>query len=109
MAMEINSEWANFYCAMAYPGSRLYDTAIKEGWVLPKEWHGYSQHSYEAVPLPTARVTAREVLKFRDEAFHTYFDNPDYLTMIEKKFGRRVKEHVGEMSKTRLRRKLLDN
>ena len=83
---------------MAYPGSRLYDTAIKEGWVLPKEWHGYSQHSYEAVPLPTARLRL-EVLKFRDEAFHTYFDNPDYLTMIEKKFGRRRKNMLGKCPK----------
>jgi len=32
LAMRINAEWTNFYCAMAYPGSELYDVAIKEGW-----------------------------------------------------------------------------
>lgn len=109
MAMEINSELANFYCAMAYPGSELYGIAIKEGWELPKEWYGYSQHSYETLPLPTKYITAREVLKFRDQAFHAYSENPNYLSMIEKKFGRRVREYIGEMSKTRLKRKLLDN
>ncbi len=109
VAMEINSEWANFYCAMAYPGSKLYDIAVKEGWELPKEWHGFSQHSYEMLPLPTKFLSAREVLKFRDDAFHQYFENPNYLNMIENKFGKNVKEHILEMSKTRLKRKLLEN
>lgn len=109
MAMEINSEWANFYCAMAYPGSKLYDIAVDEGCELPKEWHGFSQHSYEMLPLPTKYLSAREVLKFRDDAFHRYFENPNYLNMIEKIFGKNVKEHILEMTKTRLKRKLLEN
>jgi radical SAM superfamily enzyme YgiQ (UPF0313 family) len=108
MAMDINCEFANFYSAMAYPGSKLYDIAIKEGWELPKEWHGFSQHSYETLPLPTKYLGAKDVLKFRDEAFHRYFENIDYLNMIEKKFGRHIKEHIREMTKTRLRRKLLE-
>lgn len=107
-AMELNTELANFYCAMAYPGSKLYEIAIKEGWDLPKEWHGYSQHSYETLPLPTKYLTAKEVLKFRDDAFHKYFENPDYLRMVEEKFGREVNEHIKEMTRTRLKRKLLE-
>lgn len=106
-ALELNTELSNFYCAMAYPGSKLYDIAIKEGWELPKEWHGYSQHSYETLPLPTKHISAKEVLKFRDDAFHNYFENPRYLNMIEDKFGIKVKEHIQEMTKTRLKRKLL--
>lgn len=108
MAMDLNCEFANFYSAMAYPGSKLYDIAIKEGWELPKEWHGFSQHSYETLPLPTKYLCAKDVLKFRDEAFHKYFENIGYLNMIEKKFGRHVKEHIREMTKTRLKRKLLE-
>ncbi len=108
-SMKLNSELANFYCAMAYPGSQLYDIAIKEGWELPKEWHGYSQHSYETLPLPTKYISAKDVLKFRDDAFHKYFENPKYLNMIENKFGKMVKEHIQEMTKTRLKRKLLES
>lgn len=108
MAMDLNCEFANFYCAMAYPGSKLYDIAIQEGWELPKEWHGFSQHSYEMLPLPTKHLSAKEVLKFRDEAFHKYFENPAYLSMVEKKFGSHVREHIEQMTKTRLKRKLLE-
>jgi radical SAM superfamily enzyme YgiQ (UPF0313 family) len=108
MAIDLNCEFANFYSAMAYPGSKLYDIAVKEGWELPREWHGYSQHSYETLPLSTNYLSAREVLKFRDDAFHKYFENQKYLSMIENKFGNKVKEYVQEMTKTRLKRKILD-
>lgn len=107
MALEINCEFANFYCAMAYPGSRLHGFAIKQGWELPKEWHGFSQHSYETLPLPTKYINARKVLKFRDDAFNKYFNNPGYLNTIEKKFGMNVKEHVQKMALTKLRRGIL--
>lgn len=108
MAIELNCEFANFYCAMAYPGSRLYDIAIKENWQLPDNWHAFSQHSYEMLPLPTKHLSAKEVLSFRDEAFHKYFNNPKYLYLLQKKFGAKIKEHVQEMTKTRLRRKTLE-
>ena len=108
-ALELNTELANMYCAMAYPGSKLYNIAVKEGWELPKEWHGFSQHSYETLPLPTKYLNAKEVLRFRDDAFHKYFESPNYLNMIEKKFGQKVRGHIQEMTRTRLKRKILDN
>ncbi|MBI5888104.1 MAG: cobalamin B12-binding domain-containing protein [Deltaproteobacteria bacterium] len=107
LAVDLNCEFANFYCAMAYPGSKLYEMAVKENWQFPCQWHGFSQHSYEMVPLPTKYVSAVEVLRFRDEAFQRYFESPSYLGMIEKKFGPDIKRHVQEMTRTRLKRKLL--
>lgn len=109
LAMELNCEFINFYCAMAYPGSRLYDLAVEQGWELPLAWHGFSQHGYDMLPLPTRTLTAREVLQFRDDAFHRYFANPVYLDMVEQTFGAGVREHLVEMSATRLKRKLLGN
>ena len=35
LALELNCEFANFYSAMAYPGSPLYEKAIRAGWPLP--------------------------------------------------------------------------
>ncbi|MDD2541283.1 MAG: radical SAM protein [Desulfuromonadaceae bacterium] len=105
LAMDLNCEFINFYCAMAYPGSKLYEMAVHEGWELPAEWHDFSQHGYDMLPLPTHALSAREVIRFRDDAFHRYFANPAYLDMVELKFGSRVKGHLVEMSKTRLKRK----
>jgi len=108
MATELNCEFANFYCAMAYPGSKLYDIAIKENWQLPGSWHAFSQHAYEMLPLPTKYLSAKEVLTFRDEAFHKYFSNFKYLYVLEKKFGQKVREHVQDMTKNKLKRKILE-
>ncbi len=109
MAMELNCEFANFYSSMAYPGSKLYELAVKNKWELPDCWHGFSQHSYECKPLPTKHVSAREVLKFRDDAFHKYFENPAYLKMLENTFGKAVADHIREISKSRLKRKILES
>lgn len=107
MAKKLNCEFANMYCAMAYPGSPLYTLAVKEGWKLPDVWHGYSQHSYVIEPLPSKYLSAKEIVKFRDDAFHEYFENPKYLNMLEENFGKKVREHMEETTKTRLKRKIL--
>lgn len=108
LAQEVNAEWANMYCAMAYPGSRLYQFALSQNWELPETWNGYAQLSYETQPLPTKYLTGTEVLQFRDRAFLSYFGNESYLAMIRRKFGGNISDHVEEMTKIGIRRKLLE-
>lgn len=108
LAMELNCEFGNFYSAMAYPGSPLYLQALHEKWPLPEKWSGYSQHAYDTLPLPTKHLSAAEVLRFRDQAFMTYNTNPAYLKMIESRFGAATAQHVREMTKTQLRRRILE-
>jgi radical SAM superfamily enzyme YgiQ (UPF0313 family) len=105
LAVELNTEWANFYCTMAYPGAQLYQTALKEGWRLPESWSGYSQHAVDALPLPTRYLSAAEVLRFRDQAFQVYFNGPRYLDMINRKFGPETVQHIREMASHKLVRK----
>lgn len=109
LALQANCEFANFYCAMAYPGSKLYTMATQKGWELPSEWIGYSQHAYETLPLRTDALTAAEVLEFRDRAFHLYYSDPSYLSFVEEKFGQNVLMHIKEMNKIKLRRKIVEN
>jgi len=108
LAKALNCEFANFYSAMAYPGSPLYNIAVQKGWELPDSWSGFSQHSYDCKPLPTEQVSSANVLRFRDAAFHEYFENPDYLNMVRSKFGDETMRHIQEMNSRRLRRKLLE-
>lgn len=104
LALDLNCEFANFYCAMAYPGSALYRQAEREGWELPDTWGGYSQHAVNSKPLPTKHLSASEVLRFRDDAFHSYFSNPAYLDKIERMFGAGTVEHIRGMESHRLER-----
>jgi radical SAM superfamily enzyme YgiQ (UPF0313 family) len=107
LAIKLNCEFVNFYSVMAYPGSRLFKVAEEKD--LPDSWDGYSQHSLEAKPLPTRYLSASEVLQFRDNAFNEYFSNERYLKMIKENFGEEVYKYIIEMTKVKLRRRLLDN
>lgn len=97
LALELNCEFANFYSAMAYPGSQLYKLAIEKGWPLPESWSGYSQHSVDSLPLPTRHLTGADVLRFRDQAFQIYFQNPTYLDAIREKFGQPTVNEIKAM------------
>jgi len=88
LAIELNCEYVNFYCAMAYPGSKIYaeqDT----------NWAGYNQYGDTAVP--------KWIRDFRDNAFDTYFSSPRYLGMVKRKFGDRAVEHIKYMLKQKIR------
>ena len=108
MALELNTEMANFYSAMAYPGSPLYGIAKERGWKLPETYAGFSQHSYYAQPLPTKYLTPQEVLRFRDEAWMKYHTNPNFLDLLKKKFGQTAVDETLKSTKIKLRRKILE-
>jgi hypothetical protein len=108
LATDLNCEFANFYCAMAYPGSSLYALAVRQNIPLPQPWTGYAQHSADCLPLPTYYVPAREVVRFRDEAFLKYYTNERYLRMIAERFGPETLAHVQQMTSYRLERDLLN-
>jgi radical SAM superfamily enzyme YgiQ (UPF0313 family) len=110
LSIRINSEWANFYSAMAYPGSQLYPLAKSKNWQLPDDkggpgWIGYSQHAYETLPLRTEKIKASEVLEFRDKAFNAYFKNTNYLSMVKKLYGAKVESHIKKMTQYTIKRK----
>jgi len=109
LALELNTEHANFYATSALPGSPLYFYAKENNWDLPKEYDEFAFLSYECKPLKTNHISAKEVLKFRDSAWHKYFQNERYLNLVEGKFGLEAKNNINEMSKIKLKRKLLNN
>ena len=106
LAIEMNCEFINFYCAIAWPGSQLYRDSLKKGVEFPEAWADYAQHSHGFIPLPTDKLSPKDVLEFRDYAFDVYFKNPRYLEMIEKKFGNKTRDHIENMTKIKLKRKL---
>ncbi|MEI8033189.1 MAG: radical SAM protein [Chlorobiaceae bacterium] len=107
LALELNTEMANMYPCQALPGSPIYYTAKKNGWALPDSYEGYAFLSYESQPLPTKYVSSAEVLRFRDNAWQTYFTNPAYLALVERKFGQQERKNIEDMSSIPLKRKLL--
>jgi anaerobic magnesium-protoporphyrin IX monomethyl ester cyclase len=101
--VKYNFEWANMYPVFPYPGTKLYDM-IEE----PKDWKGYQLYGYECRPMATKHLPARDVLKFRDEAFLRYHSRPEYLDMIERKFGSETRAHILRMVAIPLKRRILE-
>lgn len=83
MAIELNTEFANFYCVVPYPGSKLYERGVD----LSKNWEAYAQLSSNFSPLGNKNLTGEEIVKFRDEAFNKYFKRTEYRFMLASKFG----------------------
>jgi radical SAM superfamily enzyme YgiQ (UPF0313 family) len=106
-AIENPTEMANFYSAMAYPGSPLYNQARIFGQELPNTYSGFSQHSYDTLNLGNNHVSSAEILAFRDKAWDTYHSSEKYLNLLENKFGQKARDELDSTKKIKLKRKLL--
>jgi hypothetical protein len=109
LSLELCTFGWNAYAAMALPGSKLYKEAILNNIPLPDTYEGYSFHSYNTLPLPTEKLSAAEVLKFRDNAYQVYHSNPQFLNKIRRKFGDIAANNILDMLKVTLKRKILEN
>ncbi len=107
LALDLNTEMANMYPCQALPGSPMYNIAKKNQWALPDSYEGFAFLSYECQPLPTKYVSSEEVLRFRDQAWQTYFTNPAYLQLVEQKFGAIERKNIEDMASIQLKRKIL--
>jgi len=105
--MDNITDMMNIYPAQALPGSPLYFEMKKKEIKLPEKYAGYSMHSYYTENLSTDNLSASEILKFRDLTWEKYFKNPSYLQYMENKFGDKCVKSIVEMSKIKLKRKLL--
>jgi radical SAM superfamily enzyme YgiQ (UPF0313 family) len=106
-AIENPTEMANFYSAMAYPGSPLYNQARIFGQELPSTYSGFSQHSYDTLNLGNNHVSSSEILAFRDKAWDTYHSSEKYLNLLENKFGQKARDELDSTKTIKLKRKLL--
>ena len=79
-------EFVNFYEALPYPGSQWYNDTKPS-----LAWNEYDQYKKERMP-------------FRDMAFREYFTNPDYLSMIGKRFGNQAVKQIKNMLKEEVKR-----
>lgn len=107
LALSLNTEMANMYPCHALPGSPMYHLAKRNDWPLPDSYAGFSFLSYECHPLPTKHVDCAEVLRFRDQAWQRYFTNPAYVDLVERRFGAQARANVEDMTRIRLKRRLL--
>ena len=106
LALDLNCEFANFYSAMAYPGSPFYEEArsarMAAAGHLERLFAARRGHA-AAADAPHHRPA--KCCAFRDRAFDTYFRHEPYLQMVQEKFGEDTLAHIREMTSHKLERK----
>lgn len=85
-ARSLPLDLAQFYCAVPFPGSRLYDRALREGWIEPLDYTGFKQ-DLALMNLPT--ITADEVNRYRALAYKRFYITPSTICRILKLTNRR--------------------
>jgi len=88
LAVELNSQFANFYCNQALPMSLQYAEAITKDYPLPERnggpgWIGHSQYAFEAEPFYIGdALTPAQILAFRDRVHVDYYSRTEYREKI---------------------------
>lgn len=73
---KIGLDFSQFYCAVPFPGSDLFDLAKKENWITSEDW-GLFEQNFSV--LTTPNLKAEEVMELRRQAFNNFYLRPKII------------------------------
>jgi radical SAM superfamily enzyme YgiQ (UPF0313 family) len=73
LAARLPLDFEQFYCAVPFPGSRLYEEAQRKGWLHDADFARYRQD--EAI-LELPGLTSEEVMAYRQAAYRRFYTRP---------------------------------
>jgi radical SAM superfamily enzyme YgiQ (UPF0313 family) len=73
LAARLPLDFEQFYCAVPFPGSRLYEEARQKGWLREADFSRYRQD--EAI-LELPGLTPEEVMAYRQSAYRRFYTRP---------------------------------
>lgn len=82
LALEIDSDYAEFSITIPYPGTRAYADALAQGVIMSEYWREFTLHPEPQFVIPQVieNVIDREMLlKLRDEAIRRFYFRPSYM------------------------------
>jgi len=66
-------DYAQFYCAVAFPGSKLYEQCEENGWFDTNDWK-YFEQNFSVITTP--QLESKQVTKARERAMLKYYVQP---------------------------------
>ncbi|MCK4532387.1 radical SAM protein [bacterium] len=82
LANRLDTDFAQFYCAVPYPGCGLYEEAKEKKWLNSNEWRKFEQN-YSILDMES--ITAKEVMFFRKTAYLRFYFHPRRMYRILKR------------------------
>jgi len=81
---DLDLDYAQFYCVVPFPGSKLYEIAREKGWINTDDWRMFEQN---CSVLDTEKVKAEEIMALRKRAFREFYMRPKMVFKTLKKIG----------------------
>lgn len=75
-ARNSNLDFAQFYCAVPYPQTELWETATKNNWI---ESFDYSKYHLADSVMRNEKLSSKEIIRLRNRAFNTFYNRPRML------------------------------
>lgn len=74
--LDLDPTYAQFYCAIPFPGTELREEALKNGWITDFDW---AQHEINKSVLETPDLSSRQLLRWKRKAYLRFYFRPKYL------------------------------
>ncbi len=69
-------EYAQFYCAVAMPGSKLFEQCDEMGWLDKSDWK-YFEQNYSVITTP--QLAPADIMAARDQAYREFYRQPHVI------------------------------
>lgn len=79
VALELDSDYANFCVLVPMPGSRIFDDLLEKGLVDHTNWDRYLGHSKTALHYSLCELTPAELQTIQKRAFRRFYFRPKYI------------------------------
>lgn len=74
--IELEPDYAQFYCAIPFPGTEFYKIAKERNWIVSEDWRNYElNQSVISTPL----LSAQDLIKMRIVAYRKFYLRPKYI------------------------------
>jgi len=78
-ARSLPLDFAQFYCAVPFPGSALYQRAREEGWIDDAPWEMFEQNF---CVLSTPGLSSSQVMAWRRKAYRRFYSSPSRVMRV---------------------------
>jgi anaerobic magnesium-protoporphyrin IX monomethyl ester cyclase len=79
VALELDSDYANFCALVPMPGSKIFDDLMKKGLIDESHWDRYLGHAKLAPAISVCELTPEELQATQKRAFWRFYFRPRYI------------------------------
>ncbi len=78
-AKKLDPDYAQFYCAIPFPGTDFYKQAVNNNWLTTNDW---SKYEINQAIINTPSLSIEELKRARKKAYQSFYLRPTYILKI---------------------------